>query len=272
MNAAELLREWPGWSKANAESVFGSPAWRLRVEYAGGDAGVVRRETIAPLVALDVTFDDDASRLVIGESDEFGDLMRLRERLEGLPGEVVIALVEKECGELLQTVENAVGRQIVIRGVAAAELSGLVAFAVVHAGGETGFALKTDAAMVQRFGAVGNLDAGHATIRALEREASAEYAEIDLLESELSALAVGDRLILPEDAVRAWRTDAGADDLVHVRSAGPSMISFASFADDDLPEVPAPDELALVRRGRVIASAVAGKLGLADAVRITAVG
>ena len=275
MNASELLRGWPSWRKANAETILASPAWRLAVDY-GGEAGTVTKaggtEPPARLVTLKVTLDGEPRKLAIDDSGDFRDLHLLREKLGSLPDEIVLALVEKECGTLLQTVENTVKRQLRIEGLADAMegAAGMLAFTLAVGDRAYGFAVESDAALVQELGNLKNLDAGHEAIRSMTRGAEAEYAVFDLLESEVAAIVPGARLLLPEDFEPVWRTEAPADDLVHLRG-GSAAIAFSAFADDALPAVPdAGEGLRLVRRGVTLGAARMAPLGSVRTAEVVA--
>ena len=273
MDANELLRNWPGWSKANAARVLASPAWRLETRFGEKPARLVR---VAPLdaaasVVLDVRLDDDPHLLAVEPTPLFPDLSLLKGRLAALPKEVLLALVEKECGFLFQFVEDIAKRRLSIVGLPDAPAP-QTAFAVSGEAGEARFALDLTSEMEQRLGILANLDVAHPSVRALTREAVACCGAWTLTDAALAALSVGDCLVPESGCEPQWLVEEPADDSVRAVSAEKGVLSFAQLADDALPPVPAPAQLELVRRGRPLATLEPVRLGLAPAFRVRAVG
>jgi len=134
---------------------------------------------------------------------------------------------------------------------------------------EIGFSLDLSTGLTVEWGRAENLDVTHPAIRGLERPVRAEYATYDLADAEVSSLVPGGALLFPGDALPSWRLPLSADDLVHVVSAEESMVSFAQIADDAWPEVPPPDRLTIVVRGRPYATAEMSELGLSPAFKLT---
>ncbi len=269
MDANELLREWPEWSKANAARVLASPAWRLETQFGGKDARLVRVDSLAAdaTVVLDVRLDDEPHALAFEPSPLFPDLSLLKGRFEGLPKEVLLALVEKECGVLFQFVEELAKRRLSITGLFAAPIP-QTAFAVSGEGGEARFALDLSSEMAQRLGSLANLDVLHPSIRNLTREAFACYGEWSLTEAELAALSVGDCLVPDEGFEPRWLLEMPADERERAVAEEKGVLSFAQLADDALPPVPPPKALALQRGKSPLATLEPATLGIARAFRV----
>lgn len=271
MNASELIEQWPGMAEAKAGDVFASPAWAMAVDHRGTDATLVKDKTRErDVIGIDIAFDDEAHFLAIAASDDYPELRKVWETKTQLPDAVLLALVEKECGGLFQTLENAVHRQLSVKGLADRETAGArnvaaQAFALKDAEGRTlcDFSLSVDGAVLAELGQLQNLDVAHEAVRALTRPARAEYAAFALSEDELKALAPGDHLLLPEigTAKPGWTAATSDDDLAHVMSAATTELRFADFADESLPEPPAASTLVLVRRDRIVAEGRLTRLG-----------
>lgn len=272
MNADELIKTWPGIEKANAEKLFQSPAWRLNVAW-GDDTATLMRAEEAWSDTLDVaiTLDGEAFTLGIADSPRFPDLHLLWAQRAQLPPEVLLALVEKECGQVLQVLEDATRCELSVKGISCEPVpTAALDFAVCTAEVVAGFKLAVTSALVLEWGRIRNLDVAHPAIRALTRPAWPEFAALDLSQAEEEALAgTGSCLVVPEGSLGAWRVEEPTDDLVHVRGVTPVTLSFAQMADDDWPDVPAPEtcDLACVKQTRALARVAWTRLGLQTAVR-----
>lgn len=264
MDGYALLQDWPSFEKVNAETVFASPAWRL--ETVCGDAPAVLTKAEAPasdLLWVSVTLEDEAHVLGIGDSEAYADLHLLWARRGGLPKELLLALVERECGDLFQVLEKVFRRRFQIKGLAdGAPAGGGVDFRLTADGKAYAFALDLSPLLVMELGKLKYLDPGHEEIRGLCRPAWAEHGAVELLESECAALAAGDCVVLPEGAEAVWRVTTPEDDLVHVRSEEAGEVMFAQMADDDWPALPEPRRVVLLKGGRTVARGSLATLGL----------
>lgn len=271
MDANELLRNWPGWAKANAGRVLASPAWRLETRFGGKPARLARvaAPDVAATIVLDVRLDDEPHVLAIEPTPLFPDLSLLKGRLASLPGEVLLALVEKECGDLFRFVEDLAKRRLSIAGLSDAPPP-KTAFAIAGEAGEAHFALDLTSEMEQRLGILANLDVTHPSVRELEREAVVCHGAWTMSEDEVAALSVGDCLVPEDGFAPRWLVDEPADDRAYAVSAEKSSLTFAQLADDALPPAPAPGALLLVCRGRQVAALEPVRLGLATAFRVVA--
>lgn len=268
MNEMQLLARWPGWAGKSAEEIMSSPAWAMRVRW-GDDEARLKFSDNRPrdVLALKIEFDGEEHFLGIGERETFADLKTLWDRKNDIPSSLVLALIEKECGKLLQLLENAVRRQLKVIGLAdAAERDGTRGFDVVGADGAiiASFALNVSEAVAESFGDISAIDASHLAIRSMTRPAVAEYAVFSLGE-ESSSFGSGDYLLAPEldnPAAAKWCVDEIPDDgKFRLRSVAAEPVSFSSFVDDAMPEVPAPDALDLYKGAVKIASGRFARLG-----------
>lgn len=268
MNEMHILASWPGWAEKRPEELLGHEAWSMRVRW-GDEEARLRRSENRPrdVIALEIAFDDESHFLGIGEREAFPDLCALWDRKGEIPQNLVLALVEKECGKLLQLLENSVRRQLKITGIAdPAGRAGTQGFDVVGLDGRiiASFALEVTPAVLEAFGEISAIDTSHPSVRSMERPASVEYAAF-VLGADSDALESGDYLLVPElenpDTAK-WTVEAPPDDgKLHLRAAASEMVSFASFADGRLPSAPAPDSLELFFGSKSIAFGRASRLG-----------
>jgi len=269
MDAKELLKTWPEWVKANAARVLASPAWRLDVRYDGQPA-VLRRlsgEVVSPAISLVVRFDDVPRLVTFAPSPLFPDLWTLRDRLSALPGEVLLALVEKECGALFQLFEDVSRRTFSIQGLSDGPAPG-AAFALTAEGGEITCAVELSSEMEQVLGQLSNLDVTHESIRSLTREVSATCAVLEMSDAEIRALGPGDCLAVPPDAAATWELDVPADGAVRLVASETRVATFGEIADGTLGPVPEPGKVDVVVGGRILATGTFARLGEARIVRI----
>ena len=268
MNAFDILKTWPGISEASAEDVFAHPAWAMPCQW-GDEKCILRKAAAKPrdVVGIAITLDDDAHFLGIGNRDSFPDLHELWSRKSELPPALVLALVEKECGELLQLIENAARRQVRVTGLDDPEKrAAAIAFETVSlADGsvKASFAFDARPSTGRTFGQLRFLDANHESIRSMERPARAVYATFDLPDADVAGLAAGDCLLLPElesGVAGEWRCDFPADGRLRVVSREDTPVSFAAFADGALPPLPSPAALELYRGQDAVARGRFGSL------------
>lgn len=271
MNAYELLRTWPGWSNANAETILASPAWGMSVLYVGNPATLTcRTEPVTDALAIRVAFDDEEHVLALGDSAAFPDLHFLWAQRAALPREVLLALVEKECGGVFQLLEDVTKRLFSVRGLAETCPENLRVFHL-EAGGETiDFALGLSPSLTLALGDITHLDLRHPTIRTLTRPAFAEYAVWAPGVVECASLAVGDFLLLPADASAGqWCWERRDDTVVSARGEMRQDLTFAQIAEETLPPVPPADAMVLVCGETPFARAVRAHVGVAPALKVT---
>ena len=202
MNPLDLLSSLPpfrGWSPAE---VLASPAWAMPCRLGSEEGRLVSDGALLPAdpLRLAVRFADDPATLALADSPIFPELHALWSSRADVPSPILLALVEKECGPLLQLLENAAGRQLAIDGLADGEAVDGKAFVLRRATGEDlcSFALTLPPAVLESFGALRNLDAAHPSVREQEYSAQIQLAAPVLSSDDLASLAPGDHLLLPE--------------------------------------------------------------------------
>ena len=202
MNSLDILSALPpfrGWSSAE---VLASPAWAMPCRLGSEDGRLVAEGALQPAdpLRLAVRFADAPATLALADSPIFPELHALWSSRAEVPAPILLALVEKECGPLLQLLENAAGRQLAVDGLADGETADGKAFALRRATGEElcSFALTLPPAVLDSFGALRNLDTAHPSVRELALPAVLQIAAPVLSSADLESLAPGDHLLLPE--------------------------------------------------------------------------
>lgn len=270
MDAVELLKNWPTWSHAGAEAILASPAWRLQVRV-GNEKGLMTiGGACTDALLLDITFDDAPAVLALADSELYPDLHLLWAKRADLPPEVLLALVEKECGGVLSMLENLVRRQLGVKGLSAAAQPAERVYTVTLGAGAFAFSVALPTETLQTIARLENLDVQHPSIRALTRPACADYTALMLTAEERAALVPGDFLLLPENfpATQAWTLEPPAEGAIHLVSRETTEISFGELADDRLPPIPPPAALNLVEGARTLFPCELSCVGDAPALRI----
>lgn len=268
MNTMDFLAKWPGWSNKTPAELLSSPAWAMRVRW-GDDEALLRISDNRPrdIVALKIALDGEEHFLGIGQRDAFPDLSALWSRKDEIPQTLVLALVEKECGKLLQLIENAVRRQLTVIGLTdATDRADSNGFEVVGKDGSVivSFALNISPMVEESLGDIAAIDISHYSIREMTRQATAEYASF-VLGAEMSSINSGDYLLMPELenlALAKWCVEQPLDDgKYHLRATESVSIAFSEFVDGLLPTIPKPDALELYFGSRLIATGRIAALG-----------
>ena len=151
----------------------------------------------ADTLDLSICFGDEPHILRLSRSPRFNELDKVWDCRADVPEPILLALVEKDCGELFQMLENAVRRQLRLAGLASGE-DGSGAQMLFAQVADVTFALTRSDAVVSAFGSLRNLDLSHPSLRGETLSAETEYAAFALSAANLSSLAVGDALLLPE--------------------------------------------------------------------------
>ena len=267
MKPSEIVAALPQWRDAKAAALLDSPAWAMPCRL-GDSQDVIRQGAIRPAdpLALAIRFEDEPHTLCIAPSPRFAELSRIWPSLGEVPEQIVLALVEKECGVLLQALENAVRRQLKIDGLAKDATSADNAICAQIA--DITFTLTRSVTVVEAFGQLRHLDLTHPSIRDTSLAAEYEYAAFALPEDEIATLATGDALLLPELGSSKPRLIADglltldesgvapcvADTLVHVRGAMPGTVTLGELFDGSAAIPAAATPLKLVAAGRTIAT------------------
>ena len=232
MKPFEILSALPQWSGLRSDAIVDLPALALPCRLGDESATLVLGATQpADTISLSIRLEDEPHVLSLARSPRFKELDAIWDSRADVPEPILLALVEKDAGPLLQLVENAVRRQLKLVGLAGAESPDApVLFAQVE---DVVFSLTRSATVTAALGNLRNLDFTHESIRSVALPAVTEYAAFSLTSPEASGLSVGDAVLLPEmgtvparivvdgrfavDANGVTRYNAG--DLVHVFDA-----------------------------------------------------
>lgn len=200
MKPLEILLDLGSWSSLKPAQILASPAFAMPCRFADQNA----------VMRLDAPAGDDELRLAISFADE-SHVLGLRDpaRYESLhalwpyraetPAPILLALVEKECASLLQTLENAVRCQLHIIGMAEPIQEPPNADEVLYATiGDVSFSLTRSSMVDEALGSLRNIDLAHPAVREQSLVAEIEHASFVLSSADLAALAPGDALLLPE--------------------------------------------------------------------------
>lgn len=278
MKPLEIVAALPQWKNLAAGEIVDSPAFAAACRL-GEETRTLRRAEVTPAVSqmlsLSVTFGDVPHMLSIGRSSRFPELDKLWDSLAEVPGAIVLALVERECGILLQMLENAIRRQLKIVGLAPAgeAPADMIAFQTE----DLTFAVTRSDIVTGALGTLRNLDLEHECVRSALLSAQAEYAAFALSDADFSALATGDALLLPEIGTIAPRmvvdgrfaavdggVEAFADDgRYRIFAAESATVKLGDLLDGTLSaKVPAENtQLELVRKGKTLARGRLGRVG-----------
>lgn len=288
MKPSEILAAFPQWADLSPDDILDSPAWTLPCRL-GDKPCTMRLDAAHPSETLDIAvrFEDETHVLGIADSPTFPELHAIWPSRADVPEPVLLALVEKDCGEFLQLLENAVRRQLKIVGLAEPSESpaGKTACAqvIVDDAPAVVFTLDLSPMLSSSLGQLRNLDTTHPAIRDATLSAETEYAAFTLPAADLASLAPGDALLLPEIGslqprivvegrlvlsdvgVTEWSDDAR----LRVCAAENSTVSagtvLAAAAESQTgTEAQTPPEntpLKLVRAGATVASGHLGHIG-----------
>ena len=285
MKPLEILAALPQWANLPAGDLVASPAWAMPCRL-GERNCTMRLDAPIPADTLDISIrlGDDAHLLRLADSAAFPELHAIWSSRAEVPGAILLALVEKDCGPFLQLLENASHRQLKVIGLAYEPGDAPALSARISADGEDlfTFMLTSSPALVSTLGQLRHMDLSHPAIREKKLPVETEYASFPLPAADIAALAPGDALVLPEvgtiqprlvvdarfliaeSGVAAWKDDG----LLRVVAGAASEISIGQLmdcaADGPRPESPEPvanAPLRLLRLGKVIATGRLDTLG-----------
>ena len=282
MKPFEIVSALPQWSGLAPDAIVDSPAFAMPCRL--GDESVtltLGAAHPADAIRLSVMLEDEPHVLSLARSPRFKELDAVWDSRADVPEPILLALVEKDAGPVLQLVENAVRRQLRLVGLAEqGEAEQPVLFAQVA---DVVFTLTRSATVVSAIGSLRNIDLAHEVVRSAELPAVAEYAAFTLPSGDAAGLAVGDAVLLPELASSPARlivdgrfavdengvSHYSDGDLVHVVDAAQKTISLGELFDaagnpgavKDRPS----GELRLVAGGKTLAIGRLDRLGDQDA-------
>ena len=205
MKPLEILSSLPQWAKATPSAILSSPAWTLPCRL-GDESCSLRLDAPVPAETLDILIrlGDEEHVLGIVDTPSLSELHAVWAARAEVPEPILLALVEKECGPLLQLLENAARRQLQVMGLAQAPSEAKTACARVFSpiGDLISFTLTLSPALAETLGQLRFIDASHPSVRECVLNAEAEIASFALGAAEIAGLAPGDALLLPEvDAI-----------------------------------------------------------------------
>ena len=289
MKPIEILSAIPRWAKAAAADLLASPAWLMPCRL-GEQNCSMRLDAPCPAETLDllVRFGDEEHVLGLCDTPSLEELHAVWPTRAEVPQSILLALVEKDCGLLLQLLENAIRRQLRIVGLTPAALDPETPRLLAQIYSSEGaplisFFLTSSPAIVAALGQLRFLDTTHPAVRDDALSAEVEYATFALPAADLTALAPGDALLLPEIGTVAPRKIVDArflvgesdvsewkdDGVLRVLAAEPVKMTLGELFDlatgSATPSAPQPlppnTPLRLVRFGKTLASGRLDVLG-----------
>lgn len=277
MKASEILGALPRWAKATSREIVASPAWAMPCRL-GDVQCAMRLDATRPADTLDISvvLEDEPHVLSIIDTPRFPDLHRLWASRTDVPPPILLALVEKECGPLLQLVENASRRQLKVLGLAdtqGGDGAERLCARILDGDEELlSFAITSSQSLLDAFGKLSFIDTAHPSVREESMPAESEIAIFALSAEDLASLAPGDSLLLPEvgsmspkfivdnrfvvdeTGVSPFRDDGR----LRVLDAEPRTVTLGYLFDHAqspaAPEAPTPAQLRLVASGKTIAT------------------
>ena len=197
MKPLEILVAIPKWATATPDQILDSPAFAMPCRL-GEESVSLRLGAVQPGDTLDlaILFGDEPHSLRLARSPRFPELDKVWDSRADVPEPILLALVEKECGPLLQLLENAVRRQLRLVGLAAnSDPDARMVFAQVN---DVVFSLTRSETVTAAFGILRHLDFASPELRSETFTAETEYAAFALAAADLASLSVGDALLVPE--------------------------------------------------------------------------
>ena len=201
MKPLEILSSLPQWAKATPATILASPAWTLPCRL-GDESCALRLDAPVPAETLDILIrlGDEEHVLGIVDTPTLPEIHAVWSSRADVPQPILLALIEKECGPLLQLLENAARRQLKIVGLAQGHPEAQTAYARVFsaAGDLMSFSITLSPALAETLGQLRFLDASNPFVREIVLNAEVEVATFALGAAEIAGLAPGDALLLPE--------------------------------------------------------------------------
>ena len=291
MKPLEILLALPEWATATHEKILASPAWALPCRL-GANQCTMKLDAIHPAETLNlkIRLEDEEHVLGIANSQAFPELSAIWDSRADVPEQILLALVEKDCGEFLQLLENAVRKQLQVVGIAEgpSDADAKTVFAQVVFSDDTPpivFSLDLSYPVSATLGLLRNLDTSHPSVREATLPAVIEYASFALSAADTASMETGDALLLPETETMPPRiivagklalSDAGVgkwkdEGLLRVCAAEDSTIDLGTLFDCEtdgksaLPQPPCENApLKLLRLGKTVAT---GRFGVIAGLR-----
>ena len=202
MKPSDILATLQEWAKATQDQICSSPAFAMPCRL-GNVPCTLRLDAPRPAETLDilVRFENEIHQIGLCDTPRFPDLHTLWPSRNEVPEPILLALIEKECGPPFQTLENAVRRQLRVEGIARTPDSRptLAARLVGEDGSEwLTFTATRSSMILESLGSLRFINPAHPVIRERRLPVTVEYAAFTIPAAELTTLAPGDALLLPE--------------------------------------------------------------------------
>ena len=280
MKPLEILAALPQWAKSSPAELLTSPAWAMPCRL-GEQNCTMRLDAPQPAETLDliVKFGDEEHLLGLCDSENLQELHAVWSSRADMPEPILLALVEKDCGPLFQMLENSIRRQLGIVGIAKSP-SGTDTPLLAQVRSADGapivsFTLSSSPAIAETLGQLRFIDVNHPSVRDAVLPATVEYASFALPAADLSSLAPGDALLLPEIGtmqprqivsglfaigekdVSGWKDDGMLRVVAaeQVSTTAGTLVDVATGGDAPaLPQPPPNTPLRLVRFGKAVAT------------------
>jgi hypothetical protein len=208
MKKSEILALLPECAKASPEAILASPAWAMPCRF-GETSCTMMLDATRPADTLDlaIRLEDEDHVLSIADAETFTELHAVWSARADIPKPILLALVEKDCGLLLQLIENAAHKQLSVQGLAEAPAGEDALAARIVADGKdlAVFNLSTSPSLVSALGVLRFIDVSNDAVRDTSLAAEVEYSSFTLSAADVSALAPGDYVLLPEVGSREPR-------------------------------------------------------------------
>lgn len=281
MKPSEILKLLPQWEHASSADIVASPAWSVPCRM-GETACTLKAAEVVLSDTLDVSIVLGGTEYVlsIADSPVFADLHSLWANRADVPEPILLALVEKECGMLLQTIENVVRRELKVLGVAKGKKDESLSLALdVSEGQPISFMLSSTPQLVRAFGQLAFIDVSNPIVRDARISVVRDMAAFTLSAADMMSIGPGDALIVPEFDSSPARLIAESrlivdgngvspyadDGLLHIVESAPGTVTLGWLLDyaaspSQIPSAE-PGEIKLVAGGRTIAVGKVERLG-----------
>lgn len=283
MKPFDIFASLPRWKNASPDEIIFSPAFAAPARL--GDEQINIRpceSTPSPdcMLSIGISLAGEPGRLRIAKSNRFPELSRLWDSRAEIPEPLLLALVERECGQFLQMIENVLRRQLVLSGISGA--GGDAAQDLFFSAADIVFSLRKSDAIASALGQLRNIDLSHDSIRSEVFRAETEYAAFTLSKTDIESIETGDAILLPEIGSLSPRLVANGrfeigngvapcakDGLLRIRSVAAQEITLGAIFDEAAspgsaatpPPPPQNTPLKLVQDGRMLATGRLASIG-----------
>ena len=166
MKPFDILSSLPQWSGLGHDAIVDSPAFAMPCRL-GDESATLVFGAIHPAdtINLSILLEDEPHVLSLARSPRFKELDAVWDSRVDVPEPILLAIVEKDAGPLLQLVENAVRKQLKLVGLS--ESGSPDPSAVFAQVSDVVFALTRSNTVTSAIGNLRNLDLTHESIRSV---------------------------------------------------------------------------------------------------------